>query len=224
MEGIDTGDGSGSSDTRMTQPMTQRRSTPWRGLSRRTPGRASGFSLIEMMVVTGIVAVGASFSVVQTEQAFAHYRANAAMRAIEAQLTLARNLAITQRRNMVVQCLAPNQVQVTRQEVPTGSTVLSTTTLGYGAIIQRFTSVTDTPDAFGINADCDFGATTTTASFTPEGAFVSQLGLPINGTVYLGIPTDAKTIRAVTVFGTTGRIRGYRWTWHGKTAGSWGNP
>lgn len=186
--------------------------------------RASGFSLIEMMVVTGVIAVGASFSVVQAEQAFAHYRANAAMRAVEAQLTIARNLAITQRRNMIVQCLAPNQVQVTRQDVPAGTTMLSTRTLGYGTTFHRFTGETDTPDAFGINADCDFGATTTTASFTPDGAFVNQLGLPINGTVYLGIPTDVKTIRAVTVFGTTGRVRGYRWTWTGNGAGHWGNP
>jgi len=176
------------------------------------------------MVVAGVVAVGASLTVVQTEQAFAHLRGNAAMRAVQAQLTVARSLAMTQRRNMIVTCVPPNQIQIVRQEVPAGTTVVGTTTLGHGAIIHRFSSVSDTPDAFGVNADCDFGSTTTTAAFTPEGALVNQLGVPINATVYLGIPNDIKTIRAVSVFGSTGRIRGYRWIWIGSSQGRWDNP
>ena len=36
---------------------------------------------------------------------------------------------------------------------------------------------------------------------------------PINGTVFLGVPGTATTARAVTVLGSTGRVRG--WTGNG---------
>jgi len=88
---------------------------------------------------------------------------------------------------------------------------MSTMLLESGVTFHLYTSQPNTPDMFGNAGDWDFGATTTTMAFTPEGSLVNQLGVPINGTVYLGRPTDTKTARAVTVFGTTGRIRGYRW-------------
>jgi hypothetical protein len=34
---------------------------------------------------------------------------------------------------------------------------------------------------------------------------------PISGTVYLGINNEPRTARAVTIFGPTAMIRGYRW-------------
>jgi hypothetical protein len=47
--------------------------------------------------------------------------------------------------------------------------------------------------------------------FGPDGSFVDPTGVPVNGTVFLGVPGQVETARAVTVFGSTGRVRGYRW-------------
>jgi prepilin-type N-terminal cleavage/methylation domain-containing protein len=172
---------------------------------------SAGFSLIELLVVTGLIAVGGSVAIIQTDSALSNYRGNSAMRTVIGQLNRARTLAMTQRRNMTLQFVAPNQIQIVRQDVPAGTTVLSRTLMEHAAQFHVFPGVADTPDVFGNAADCDFGAATTSIAFTPEGALVNQRGVPVNGTVYVGRPTDVKTIRAVTVFGSTGRIRGYRW-------------
>jgi prepilin-type N-terminal cleavage/methylation domain-containing protein len=179
--------------------------------ARQRSNRSAGFTLVELLVVAGVVAVGASMAIVQVDSALSNFRGNSAMRTVIGQLNRARTLAMTQRRNMTMQFVPPNQIQIVRQEIPNGTTVVSTTIMEHSAQFHMFSGVPDTPDVFGNAADCDFGAATTTMSFTPEGALVNQVGVPVNGTVYVGRPTDLKTIRAVTVFGSTGRIRGYRW-------------
>jgi prepilin-type N-terminal cleavage/methylation domain-containing protein len=176
----------------------------------RTRNDESGFSLVEMMVVAGVVAIGASMAIVQTDISLSNFKANVAMRTMRAQFTKARALATTQRRNMTIVFTPPNQIQIVRQDVPSGTTVMSTTLIENGGTFHVFPGVPDTPDAFGNAADCDFGSATSIA-FSPEGSLVNQAGVPVNGTVYLGNPNDIKTIRAVTVFGATGRVRGYRY-------------
>ena len=51
--------------------------------------------------------------------------------------------------------------------------------------------------------------------FNTEGMLVDSGGIPVNGTVFLLIPTDGGfqqgSYRAVTVLGATGRVRGFRW-------------
>jgi hypothetical protein len=47
--------------------------------------------------------------------------------------------------------------------------------------------------------------------FQSDGEFLDgATALPINGTVFLGIPGQQSTARAVTVLGTTGRVRGWK--------------
>jgi hypothetical protein len=70
--------------------------------------------------------------------------------------------------------------------------------------------VPDTPDAFGRNAAVDFGGAPTLV-FTSEGMLVDAAGNPINGTVFLSINGGARSVRAITVLGATGRVRAYRW-------------
>jgi len=142
----------------------------------------SGFSLVEMMVVAGVVAIGASMAIVQTDISLSNFKANDAMRTVRAQLTRARALATTQRRNMTLVFTPPNQVQILRQEVPSGTTVMTTTLIEGGSMFHVFSGVPDTPDAFGNGADVDFG-TATSIAFSPEGALVNQAGIPVNGTI-----------------------------------------
>jgi hypothetical protein len=50
--------------------------------------------------------------------------------------------------------------------------------------------------------------------FTSEGTFVNNTGDPINGTVFMSIPNQANSARAITVLGTTALIR--PWHWNGR--------
>jgi hypothetical protein len=47
--------------------------------------------------------------------------------------------------------------------------------------------------------------------FTSDGSLIDETGIPVNGTVFLGLPPHVQSARGVTVFGGTGRVRGFRW-------------
>jgi hypothetical protein len=78
-------------------------------------------------------------------------------------------------------------------------------------------SMPDTPDGFGNGGAIYFeGITNGPATgmwFQSDGELVDAATLlPINGTVFLGVSGQATAARAVTVLGTTGRVRAYRST------------
>jgi len=72
-----------------------------------------------------------------------------------------------------------------------------------------------TPDGFGVgNLAIDFDEPsvpgTTSICFNPDGSATDVLGNTNNGVVYFGRNADVYSGRAITVWGTTGRIRGWR--------------
>src|SRR5229473_1282474 len=72
----------------------------------------------------------------------------------------------------------------------------------------------DTPDAFGNASAVTFPTATGSPleiKFATDGTFVNQDGLSLNGTVFVALPNQALSARAVTIFGSTGRVRAYRW-------------
>lgn len=170
-----------------------------------------GYSLIEMMFVLGLSGVLAAMAVFQINTTRPALKGDGAMRAILSQMRIARELAITERRYMRVTFTAPNTIHIVREEVPGPAiTVVSTTTLEGGVEYAVVTGVPDTPDAFGGGAAIDFGVVTN-VKFTPDGTLVDQDGTSTNGSVFLAMPAFARSARAITVLGSTGRIRGYRW-------------
>ncbi len=68
----------------------------------------------------------------------------------------------------------------------------------------------DTPDKFGKDAPVAFGSAQT-ISFNSDGVLVDGGGTPLNGTIFLMLPNETGSLRAVTVLGAVGRVRGYRW-------------
>jgi hypothetical protein len=70
--------------------------------------------------------------------------------------------------------------------------------------------VPDTPDGFGNAAAVAFGISPT-RMFTSEGTFVDANGDVLNGTLFLSIAGEKNSARAITVFGTTGLLRVWRW-------------
>ncbi len=164
-----------------------------------------------MLVALGLIAVMSAIAAMVMPTALRSATADSGAARVAAVLRTAREQAISQRRNVRVTFSAPNQIVVTRINVPsTTTTTLGTTTLESGISFQLFAGVPDTPDAFGNASATAFGSATS-VMFTSEGTFVDQNGDPVNGTVFLGKGIDPMSARAVSIFGPTALIRQWRW-------------
>jgi len=174
-------------------------------------GGTAGFSLLEMMVVVAIMGILGSMAMIEAITARRAMQADSGMRLVMAQLNTARERAITERRFMQVNFLGTNSVQITRMEVPAGTTVLTTVWMEGNVEFSDLTAEIDTPDAFGNEAPVSFGGAPA-IMFGTDGSLIDNTGTPVNGTVFLSIANQPESYRAVTVLGSVGRIRAYRWS------------
>lgn len=172
---------------------------------------ARGFTVIEMAVVAALIALVSGMAMLVAPGVLARAKTDGGAQNLLALLRTAREQAISQRRNMRVDFLEDNRIQVSRVEVPgPGTTLLLDARLELGTIFVKFPPVPDTPDAFGAADAVDFG-TANALNFTSEGTFVDQNGDELNGTVFLGLANRPETAQAVTVFGPTAYVRTWRW-------------
>jgi prepilin-type N-terminal cleavage/methylation domain-containing protein len=189
--------------------------------------REQGFSLLECLIVVGIMAVLTAFAVIGSTGSMQNYRANAALDTVSSQLRVARQLSISQRR----------WVQITIDQVgntisyqvlpPTGNKVTElpgpviTVPLPPQTSFMLEAGVPDTPMGFGKNSAVYIGNISGGPAgmrFTPTGSFSDATNYnPINGTIFVGMTNQPSTARAVTILGSTGRIRPY--TYLGPTKG-----
>jgi prepilin-type N-terminal cleavage/methylation domain-containing protein len=181
---------------------------------------ARGFSMIELMVVLGIVLVVSAMAVTSLRPNLQNAHVDAAMREVVETLRQAREFAIANRRYVGLTFPATNNQMVITQ--------LNTLTAGAGGINPVLDTVTlspgltfvldgmpDTPDVFGNTSPIEFegiaGGPVGGMVFQSDGEFLDGTTfLPINGTVSLGIAGQQSTARAVTILGTTGRVRGWK--------------
>lgn len=181
----------------------------------RTLRSTAGFSALEMLMAVSITMALGGMATLQIGAARPAMKADGALRVLLGQMRIARELAITERRFMRVNFDNPGQIQIVREEVPgPATTVVATTMMEGGFGYWLIDGVPDTPDAFGRTSAIDFGAAAN-VKFTPDGTLVNQDGAGANGTVFFAMPDTARSVRAVTVLGSTGRIRGYRWDGRG---------
>jgi type II secretory pathway pseudopilin PulG len=171
----------------------------------------SGFSSIEVMFALGVFGVLAGVAVSQTTAARPGVKADAGMRAVLSQIYQARQLAIAERHNMRLTFTNGNEVVIMREERPGGAfTVVSTVTIAGGSRFVLVNGVPDTPDAFGNTSAVAFGVASE-VKFSADGQLINQNGSTINGSVFVALPNEALSARAVTVLGSTGRVLGYKW-------------
>ena len=102
-------------------------------------------------------------------------------------------------------------LELRRQNLPTGTTLLRSFTLAGGVVFHINAPAVDTPDAFGAAAPVSFGSASR-VFFNSDGMLVDQAGSPVNGTIFVALPEHPESARAVSVLGSTGRVRGFRWT------------
>jgi prepilin-type N-terminal cleavage/methylation domain-containing protein len=180
----------------------------------------AGYSLIELMIVVGIAGVLTGIAVVQIGSTKQGLTGDGGMRTVLSQMNQAREMAITQRRYMRISFTLGNKVTISKEDLAGGAPTEVQTALMEGRV--EFLVVLpvgtkadyDTPEGYGNTAPVLFPTATGTPpeiKFSPEGTLVNQDGKTLNGTVFLAVPNQKLSARAVTVFGSTGRVRGYRW-------------
>jgi len=194
--------------------------------------RHRGFSLIELMVVVAIIVIIAGWTIMGGTAFAKNMKANAAMSAVVTQLRQARQLAISSRRNVLVTFAAPNQIQLAVQTLPgeapapaIPAVFLNDNAKG-GLKFAAFPALPDTPMNFGNANAINFvpangGAAGLNVLFTVQGSFVGTTGAAnfsavgnsnlVNGSIFVGDPTDPSTARAITILGATGRVRSFHW-------------
>lgn len=172
-----------------------------------------GFTLVELMMAVMLIGIIGAMAVFQVAAVRPGMLADGAMRAVIGQLNLARETALSQRREVSVQWnLATHVLTLVLLPIPPDTTNVTLSQISFegGVRYGLLPGASDTPDAFGNSSAATFGAAQ--VRFTTDGSLVDNSGAPVNGTFFLLIPDVGGSFRAVTVLGSTGRVRGYRWT------------
>jgi type II secretory pathway pseudopilin PulG len=177
-----------------------------------------GFSLLEALTAIAVLMIVAGMAIINFSSVIPNAKANSAMDQMLYQLRSARARAIAHRREVQVQFVGTNQLLVT--EIVTIGPPLPAprpTSFEGGAQYMVFGSpVTDIPAPynFGNSSAIYFGGIPggpPVMKFTTNGSFIDGGNTLLNGTVFLGIPGNPRTARAVSILGATGRVRQYHW-------------
>jgi prepilin-type N-terminal cleavage/methylation domain-containing protein len=199
--------------------------------------KTSGFSLLELMITLSIALILAAVTFIGLRPMLNQSHVDSAYDTTLMALRNTRNLAITQSHEYYVNFnpvgFPAGTIQVQYQPPTVGGiaqplqqviTYTIPTDVSF-AVQAGFPAVT--PDGFGTGVNAiDFGQTLAGAPmnyvvFMPDGSSQDNLGNFNSGIIYLTRPTDSRfSSRAITVWGATGRIRGWRlvqqagvWTW-----------
>ena len=190
--------------------------------ARRGGDQARGFSMIEMCVVIAISLVIGGIAIVQAQPALMQIHANNAKDEVQGALRQARETAISDRRDVQVEFVvnppgnpSGSYVRLTRLGgLCCANTVILLMPISNSVIFTTFPGEPDSPDGFGNGGAIYFGGVAggppAGMMYQSDGTFVGVgTGLSINGTVFLGVPGQPTTARAITVLGATGRVRSY---------------
>ena len=190
------------------------------GNTHRRSSRWSGFSLIETMIVLAVMMIASGMFFMSLQPALKDTRVTNAYNTTLMTLRRAREAAIAERRTYVVtfnSAVTPNAITIT--QAATGL-VIATETLPPDIFFRVEpgipTTIATTPDHFGTGGTAiDFdqavaGGAKNVICFLPDGSAQDVNSNSNNGVVYLARTGALYTSRAITVWGSTGRLRGYR--------------
>jgi hypothetical protein len=213
---------------------------------RRPFSSETGFSVFELTVVVSVIFILIAFAVVQLRPTLQQMTANAGLDEVKSGLRQARELAISQRRTILLQflnsapgspcsnvqvCLALTEMQVIPGVPPAPPTEVAAPNPFQVLPIEgnvgflSFNGEPDTPDAFiglppappnGVYNGGTPGVPPTGMQFNSDGSFTNGNGDPINLTIFLGEANVPTTARAITILGNTGKV-----SWYQGTGSAW---
>ena len=178
-----------------------------------------GFTLVEMVIVILVLMVGAALTFINLGPALRATKVDNAYRTAASAMDLARGRATSMRLVYQVQFLAPRTITVT--EFATGVVVLNESLpndISFDAEPGIPSTNATAPDRFGSGSATgaiDFDATVgvggaNTVFFYPDGSARDGVGNYNSGVVYIARPGELMSSRAITLYGLSGRIRGWR--------------
>ena len=180
----------------------------------------AGFTLLELLVVVGLMGVVAAMAMMVSPALTQTKRSDSGMEQALDAIRSAREVAISQRRNVRLSFVGITAFQTLREDIDSTGTVTGTTILRTVQLENRMQIRLDpdvlvnTPDRFPTSARPSTATAfsgPTPVRFTSEGTFVDANGDVTNGTITLSIPGMKNSARAVTVMGATALIRSWRW-------------
>jgi prepilin-type N-terminal cleavage/methylation domain-containing protein len=193
-----------------------------------------GFSLLELVITLSLVLIMCAVTFIAIRPMINQSNVDSGYDTTLMALRNTRNLAITQSHQYYVNFnpagFAAGTIQIQYQPPPVGGiaqplqqviTYTIPTAVSF-AVQAGFPA--STPDGFGTGVTAiDFestpGVPLNYVVFNPDGSAQDSLGNYSSGIVYITRPTDSLfSSRAITVWGATGRVRGWRMT---KQAGAW---
>lgn len=180
----------------------------------------TGFSLIETLIVLSLMMIASGIFFMSLQPALKDTRVTNAYNATLMTMRRAREQAIAERRVYLVTFnngVTPNSITITR--AATGqitSTITLPTDITFRTEPGIPTTLASTPDHFGTGSPAiDFdqgvsGGAKNVICFNPDGSAQDVNSNTNNGVIYLARAGSLYTSRAITVWGSTGRLRGYR--------------
>lgn len=179
----------------------------------------AGFSLTELLVTVAVLMTGGAIAVMNIAPAVRGSHVETAYQNTLDQLRFARQVAIDKRTVCRVDFAAPGTISVT-QAFADGTpvqteTITLPTDVQYTVVAGMPSPPTPTPDNLGngniaIDFDRVAGGSGTTIYFQPDGSALDAAGRANDGVIYVARPNELTGARAITLLGTTGRIRGWR--------------
>ena len=178
--------------------------------------RQRGFSLLEALIAISIIMIVSGMAIFNFSSVIPNHKANSAMDQVLSQLRSARAKAIAHRCEVQIQFVGTNQLTISELWLKGNPPAPTTVSFEGGATFMVFPGLPDIPAPynFGNSGPIFFGGSSTPPpimKFTTNGSFIDGGNALMNGTVFLGIPGNPQTARAVSILGATGRVRQYHY-------------
>jgi prepilin-type N-terminal cleavage/methylation domain-containing protein len=182
--------------------------------------RTRGFSLIEMMITVTIILIVSGAALMAMQPALKYERVNNAYNITLAAIRQARDYAVAQRQQYSVtfnNAAIPNTIVITQTgNGNVAATYQLPTDVTFTAVGGIPTAANAVPDGFGAGANAiDFdqgivGGVQNVIYFLPDGTGQDVNGNINNGVLYIARAGELYSSHAVTFWGATGRIRGWK--------------
>ena len=176
--------------------------------------RSSGFSLLEMVAVVSIILILSGISFINYPKIMAQTRVTNGFNTLLMTMRQTRERSIAERRIYTVTFAAPRTMTVTQAATGTViNTIILPTDISF---MTQPGFPSPGPDGFGTGVtafDLDINVAAGNGNpiyFYPDGSGRDLNGSVNNGVIYMARAGDIASSRAVSMWGATGRLKGWR--------------
>lgn len=186
--------------------------------------RQRGFTLVESIVTVAVLMIAASLAILNIASVVRNTRTDTAYQTVLMQMRYCRQTAIDKRLVCVATFTAPRTVTITATyndgTPPQVETTDLPADLSFTIVPGIPNGIGAAPDGIGLgNRAIDFdqiaGGGGSSIWFQPDGSALDAASRVNDGVVYLARPGEVMSSRAITLLGTSGRIRGWKLDWQG---------